>query len=66
MDGSSVASSGAVVCRATTWMYVCGEWGFMLGMEAPLSTGSTVSIDTVDQGIGATVCTKIRCHRPWS
>jgi len=41
----SIASSGAVVSRASTWMYVGGEWGFMLGMEAPLSTVEVARIN---------------------
>jgi len=54
-----IASSGAVVSRASTWhrMYVYGELGFMLGMEAPLSTlevveqlcVSTLSIDALNR-----------------
>jgi len=50
-----IASSDAVVSRASTWhrMYVYGELGFLLGMEAPLSTVEVVeqlcvSISSID------------------
>jgi len=40
-----VASISAAVYQASTWMYVCGEWGFQLGMEAQLSTVEVVRIN---------------------
>jgi len=40
------ASVGAATCQANAWMHVAGEWGFVLGMKAPLS--SSLSMHRID------------------
>jgi len=44
--GWMIASVGAATCQANAWMHVVGEWGFVLGMKAPLS--SSLSMHCID------------------